>query len=309
MPACRKNLNFKRKEKYLGGIIYAHGAVRKWFPVGLTDDSQFSSLVKLEPVPVEQRSGEKPLSLVLMEGCSEGRKELMDEPWLLVVKSVMKDLVLSFQHVKCEMKESNMGVLKPTLVARFGRILFYGISANSQESLKSNLLGETMLRQMKKSFYTNVPFSYMEYVGNLAIEKLGLEYVEEKELYYVRLSDNFRSDSTVSCKCTVATDQEKIQLYKIEVNQVRNMVADVNCLGKSLDLRLMLHTKKITTALSDEEINEIKNLIGSAILDSEVKGGLRWPFGEDSSGSQYAVIGVWHTTAKSYGNSSIRFKL
>ncbi|KAF3666609.1 hypothetical protein FXO38_09010 [Capsicum annuum] len=155
------------------------------------------------------------------------------------------------------------------------------ISANSQESLKSNLLGETMLRQMKKSFYTNVPFSYMEYVGNLAIEKLGLEYVEEKELYYVR----------------------------IEVNQVRNMVADVNCLGKSLDLRLMLHTKKITTALSDEEINEIKNLIGSAILDSEVKGGLRWPFGEDSSGSQYAVIGVWHTTAKSYGNSSIRFKL
>lgn len=60
-------------------------------------------------------------------GCSEGRKELMDEPWLLVVKSVMKDLVLSFQHVKCEMKESNMGVLKPTLVARFGRILFYGL--------------------------------------------------------------------------------------------------------------------------------------------------------------------------------------
>lgn len=51
----------------------------------------------------------------------------MDEPWLLVVKSVMKDLVLSFQHVKCEMKESNMGVLKPTLVARFGRILFYGL--------------------------------------------------------------------------------------------------------------------------------------------------------------------------------------
>lgn len=59
----------------------------------------------------------------------------------------------------------------------------------------------------------------------------------------------------------------------------------------------------------DEEINEIKSLIGSAVLDSEVKGGLRWPFGEDSSGSRYAVTGVWHTTAKSYGNSSIRLKL
>ncbi|KAK4721734.1 hypothetical protein R3W88_011967 [Solanum pinnatisectum] len=149
--------------------------------------------------------------------------------------------------------------------------------------------------------------SHMEYIGNLAVEKLGLEYVEEKELYYVKLSDNLHS--TAACKCTVIKDQGKIQLHKSEVNQVRNMVADMSCLGKSLDLRLMLHTKKIITALSDEEINGINNLIGSAILDSEVKGWLRWPFGEDSLGSQYAVIDVWHTTAKSYGNSSIRFKL
>lgn len=315
IPAFRKNLNFKsfgehkRKEKYLGEILYAHGAVRKWFPVGLTDDSQFSSLVKMEPVSVERKSGDKPLSLVLMQGCSEETNELMDEPWILVAKSVMKDLLLSFQHVKCEMEESNMEELKPTLVARFGRILFYGISANSQESLESNPLDETTLRQMKKSFYTNIPLSYMEYIGSLAVEKLGLEYVEEKELYYVKLSDNLRSDSTVFCKCTVAKNREKIQLYKIEVNPVRNMVADMSCLGKSLDLRLMLRTKKIMTGLSDEEINGIKKLIGSAILDAEVKGGLRWPFGEDSSGSQYAVIGVWHTTAKSYGNSSIRFKI
>lgn len=27
----------------------------------------------------------------------------------------------------------------------------------------------------------------MEYIGNHAVEKLGLEYVEEKELYYVRV--------------------------------------------------------------------------------------------------------------------------
>uniref|UniRef100_M1AQ56 Uncharacterized protein n=1 Tax=Solanum tuberosum TaxID=4113 RepID=M1AQ56_SOLTU len=30
----------QRKEKYLGGILYAHRVVRKWFPVGLTNDSQ-----------------------------------------------------------------------------------------------------------------------------------------------------------------------------------------------------------------------------------------------------------------------------
>ncbi|XP_075084322.1 uncharacterized protein LOC107763629 isoform X2 [Nicotiana tabacum] len=207
------------------------------------------------------------------------------------------------------MEESNMEEIKPTLVARFGRILFYGNSSNSQESLKSNPLGETALRQMKKSFYTKVPHSYMEYIGNLAVETLGLEYGEEKELYYVKLSDNLCSDLTIACKCTIAKDQKRIQLNKIEANQVRHMVADMSCLGKSSDLRLMLHTKKILTALSDEEINGIKNLIGSAILDSEVKGGLRWPIGKDSSGGRYAVIGVWHTTAKSYGNPSIRFKL
>ncbi|XP_015159254.1 uncharacterized protein [Solanum tuberosum] len=87
------------------------------------------------------------------------------------------------------------------------------------------------------------------------------------------------------------------------------MVADMSCLGKSSDLRLILYTKKINMILSDEEINGIKDLIGSAILDSEVQGGLRWPIGKDSSGGQYAVIGIGHTTAKSYRNSSIRFKL
>ncbi|XP_006340491.1 uncharacterized protein [Solanum tuberosum] len=309
IPAFRKNLNFKRKEKFLFETRYADGAVRKWFPVGLTDDSHFSSLVKLQPLSIDQKSDANPLRLVLMQGCSGGTNELMDEPWRLGANSMMEDLLLSFQHVKCEMEKSNMEELKLNLVARFGRILFHGISAKSQESLKSNLLSETTLRQMKKTFYTNVPLSYMEYIRNLAVEKLALECVEEKELYYVKLSDNMHADSIVTCKCTVVKDQEKIQLHKIELNQIRNMVADMSCFGKSLDLRLMLHTKKIMMGSSDDEINEIKNLIGSAVLDSEVKGGLRWPFGEDSSGSQYAVTGIWHTTVKSYGNLSIRFKL
>ncbi|KAH0679483.1 hypothetical protein KY284_020568 [Solanum tuberosum] len=34
---------------------------------------------------------------------------------------------------------------------------------------------------------------------------------------------------------------------------------------------------------TDEQINGIKDLIGSAILDSEVQGSLRWPIGKDSS--------------------------
>ncbi|KAG5611220.1 hypothetical protein H5410_022501 [Solanum commersonii] len=91
-----------------------------------------------------------------------------------------------------------------------------------------------------------------------------------KILFY-RLQPN----STVSCKCTVAKDYNKIEISKIELNRVRHMVADMSCLGKSSDLRLILYTKKINMILSDEEINGIKDLIGSAILDSEVQGGLR----------------------------------
>uniref|UniRef100_M1BVV6 DUF7903 domain-containing protein n=1 Tax=Solanum tuberosum TaxID=4113 RepID=M1BVV6_SOLTU len=55
----------------------------------------------------------------------------------------------------------------------------------------------------------------MDYVENRVVENLGLEYVQGKELYYVKLSDNLRTESTVSCKCTVAKDHNKIQLYKL----------------------------------------------------------------------------------------------
>ncbi|XP_015159169.1 uncharacterized protein [Solanum tuberosum] len=123
----------------------------------------------------------------------------------------------------------------------------------------------------------------MDYVENRVVENLGLEYVQGKELYYVKLSDNLRTESTVSCKCTVAKDHNKIQLYKfstlnllclqcrvtvinifipisfffkIELNRVRHMVADMSCLGKSSDLRLFVYTKKIKMALSKQTIDE-----------------------------------------------------
>lgn len=38
---------------------------------------------------------------------------------------------------------------------------------------------------MKKSLYTNIPPSYVEFMENLVVEKLGLEYVQEKELHYL----------------------------------------------------------------------------------------------------------------------------
>lgn len=116
-------------------------------------------------------------------------------------------------------------------------------------------------------------------------------------------------DSTISCKCTVARDTNQLEFSKIELNQVRHLVADMSCLDKNLDLRLMLCTKRILAAVMDDELENMKILISSARLDSDVKGGLRWSLGKQSLGDRYTVLGVWHTNAKTFGNSSMRLKV
>ena len=56
-------------------------------------------------------------------------------------------------------------------------------------------------------------------------------------------------------------------------------------------------------------MQSIRSLINSAILDQDVKGGLRWPLGKASSGGRYCVVGVWHTIAKDYESSSLSLKV
>jgi len=61
-------------------------------------------------------------------------------------------------------------------------------------------------------------------------------------------------------------------------------------------------------SMQDEEMNSLRDLINSAVLDSDIKGGLRWPLGKACSGGRYSVIGVWHTVTKAYKSSSFRLK-
>ena len=56
-------------------------------------------------------------------------------------------------------------------------------------------------------------------------------------------------------------------------------------------------------------MNSLRDLISSAVLDSDMKGGLKWPKkGKASSGGRYRVVGVWHTITKAYRSSSFRLK-
>jgi hypothetical protein len=43
------------------------------------------------------------------------------------------------------------------------------------------------LSQLKRSFYTNVPNSYMENVLGEVVQKIEVDFEEEKDLYHVKV--------------------------------------------------------------------------------------------------------------------------
>ncbi|XP_037493899.1 uncharacterized protein LOC119369057 isoform X2 [Jatropha curcas] len=281
VPLFKRNLSLKLPDSTInrsGKIVYADHAISRWFAIGLDDDNQFPPYICLKPASVEsveRRSGEKPLVLVnsiVPDEYYEVRENYLTSPWVTIAENVQQDLLTSFEMLKNEMDYPGLEIVKPTLVARFCKILFHGSPQLRLGNVEKNQVDETILKRLKRSIYTNLPPSYMELIIDEVVPKIGVDFEEEKEVYHVKLSDNTRPDSTISCKCSVKTDK-KLLLYKVD------------------------------------EMNKIRDLIDSAVLDSDVKGGLRWPLGKTTSGNRYTVVGVWHTIAKAYKNPSVRLKV
>ncbi|GAY68163.1 hypothetical protein CUMW_262000 [Citrus unshiu] len=285
VPKFNGNLNLgspNNNADMSGKIVYADHAISRWFAVGLDEDGSLPSSVHLEPFSVdtvEHKRGAKPLALVNNNLAKDNDKvcgNISRSTWESVAENVWPDVLSACKIVKNEMEEN------PTLVARFGHVLFRRNNFLSLENVREeDLVAETALRQFKRSFYTNVPATYMEKIINEVVPKIGVDFEGYKDIYHV----------------------------KVELNPVRHMVVDISCLDKNLDLRLALCTKSTLSALSDDEMNCIRNLINSAILDPEVKGGIRWPMGKSFSGQRYRVIGVWHTEFKSYKSPSLKLKV
>ncbi|KAL9381942.1 hypothetical protein Peur_024977 [Populus x canadensis] len=316
-PQFQRNMNLRastsRKDKS-GKIVYADHAISKWFAVGLDDDGQFPPYIHLEPISleyVERKIGEKPLVLVnsiVTEEDSKLVRNCSKSPWEIIAENVQQELLSSFEILRNEMDDQGSEKVKPTLVARLGKIIFHGSHSMGLESVNKIQVEEAILRQLRRSLHTDIPPSYMENIIDGVVPEIGVDFEEEKDIYTVKLSDNTRPDATVLCRCIVL-ENKKLHLYKVALNQVRQMVTDVSCLDKNLDLRLMLCTSRILTSLTDEEMNSLRDLINSAVLDSDMKGGLRWPLGEEASScGRYSVIGVWHTVTKAYKSSSFRLK-
>lgn len=53
----------------------------------------------------------------------------------------------------------------------------------------------------------------------------------------------------------------------------------------------------------------IKSLVSSAVIDPNVKGGLRWPLGKESIGERFSIVGVWRTDYRALKNETLRLKL
>ncbi|KAJ6744247.1 DNA-DIRECTED RNA polymerase SUBUNIT ALPHA [Salix purpurea] len=315
-PQFQGNLNLRAStsnKNKSGKIVYADHAIYKWFALGLDVDGQFPPYIHLEPISfeyIERKHGEKPLvlvnSIITEEDCKLERN-CSKSPWEIIAENVHQELVSSFEILRKEIDDQGSEKVKPALVARLGKILFRGNPYMRLQSVNKIQVEETILRQLNRSLSTNIPSSYMESIIDGVVPTIGVDFEEEKDVYIVKLSDNTRPDAPVLCKCIVL-ENKKLCLYKVELNQVRHLVIDVSCLDKNLDLRLMLCSRRILTALTDYEMNSLRDLINSAVVDSDIKGGLRWPLRKASSCGRYSVIGVWHTITKAYRSSSFRLK-
>ncbi|CAN6251634.1 unnamed protein product [Urochloa humidicola] len=300
-------------------IIHAAGCISRWSPLppfspGPEDGDGEGPTLRLEPFPcdpIERKTGAKPLALVASSP-EESSSGSTAAAVTAIAERFLPDLLAAAERAKASYAPEEE-LVKLSLVARVGKVLFQtqpGGSPVSLDTLRQAVkAGEDGSKsKLHKSFYTNVPSECLDDMEQSVVKRMGLEFDSSKEHYHVKVFDKHQSDSTMSCKCTVKEDGS-LAIHKVEWNQVRHLVEDISCLFKGLDLRLMLCTKRILKTLDSEVENALKSLVASAVIDPDVKGGLRWPLGKESIGERFSIVGVWHTNYKAFRNETLRLKL
>ncbi|KAI3906893.1 hypothetical protein MKW98_004943 [Papaver atlanticum] len=232
-------------------------------------------------------------------------------PWVSITERIRSELLASFANVRSAMDLGEAGVaIKPTFYAKIGQIHLLDPPANITSS-SSKWEAETAAAHVKKQFCTNLPDSYMEAILCGVAPKILADLHQSKEYYQMLVSDKRDPKSAIIIKCQIICGELKIQ--KIKKNRKRCFIANVTCLGRDLDLSLRLAIKRdLMMALKDdsEELKALKHFVDSAISDGSVKGGLRWPLGkEHSSDGRYSVRKTFHSTVKTFKNSSIKLRL
>lgn len=293
-------------------IKYARNNIRKWFAV---DGNGDTSKLLLEFKPFHGESFEhlrdENLFTVSANSPENGGLEVESNLRSLAItealpskeirERVKDDLREAFHNVQSYIEATKPDYVKPTFVARFGKILFHGGGLAWHERITVDMLaktlkGETSLQnRVRKTFDTNLQKNTFEALKEKILAEVQTSEFMEKENYFIQVEDNLRPDVILGLKCvTNSEDGGQLKLKKIEMDPVRHFVADISCVNKFMDLRLLLFTNKYLTELSEEERECIGGIVKSACIEKGVKGGLHWPLGADSVKDRFRVKGSWH---------------
>ncbi|CAN8241695.1 unnamed protein product [Cochlearia groenlandica] len=295
---------------------YSRYAISKWLLVGSYETEDLVPPPSLKLVPVssdssESRYGKNSLVLInndvekenmMTNKSEEEEEERSGTRWILVADKLEEDLVFAYEQGMKKMEDHNHQVHIPNLrlVARFGKLIFFKNQAG--------LAAESSLRNVNKTFSTNVPASYIQNVTTNVVQSHDFSKDEEKERYFVKISHYTSPHVNILCKCTVKEDG-RLSFYKVELNLIRHLVVDVSCVDKNLDMRLMLSTKRKMMGLTEKEISNIKELLHSATVNPKEKGGLRWPLGSTSTREGYRVFETCHVRSTVYKSQTIRLRV
>ncbi|KAM6577237.1 hypothetical protein CsatB_029074 [Cannabis sativa] len=309
-PFHTNNKNSKHNSSAAGITGYAYEHIHRWFAAGLDDRNLFPPSVDLQPLYVESANENVVQRLALFNNTDSNEKQSNNRltksfnrgPWEYIAETVLPDIHSSFEDFRNKMEESDQNHVKftPLIILRFGKVLFR----------RGCALSEELLRGCRASFYTDILDSYIEYILEEGASESGLKFKLEKEVYTVFFREATQPDDSMfmCCKCRVLEDG-KLNPHKIEHSYAHHMLRDISCLEKNLDLRLDLSTKKLVTNFSDDDLGSLKNLISSAVVDKDVKGGLTWPMGMTFSGEKFKVVKVWRVRSKVYKNQRLRLKI
>ncbi|KAJ1696927.1 hypothetical protein LUZ63_005439 [Rhynchospora breviuscula] len=307
VPSSLNPKPFSSPRHHSSKIVYSPCAISRWYST--SSDSETLALVPYDSELIERKYGSKPLTLTVTDEAGLGKDE---ERAVLrgIVEKVAKNLIETSRYALKEKEREEREDVKLLLGARVGKVLFNGDSSVCLDSIKKASMSEEegWNKLVHKTFYTDVSEEYIREAEELLVGKFGFKFEAAKEHYHVKIFDKHQPDSTISCKCTASHDGN-IELYKIELNQLRYMVTDISCVSKNFDLRIMLTTKKTLKKLDADVANGIDQLISAAVTDSDVKGGLRWPLGKESVADRFVIVGVWHTKYKALSRDKIRVKM
>ncbi|CAM6101200.1 unnamed protein product [Calypogeia fissa] len=206
-----------------------------------------------------------------------------------------------------------MGV-KPRLWLRFGTMLFHSRQNRSNlefhkpfdaEGLEKALHGPKYENSVLKTFDASVSHDYFRKIRALVADN-GLEVPESKEKFIIQVVDATQPQISLICTCKrrLMVDGLRLTLCKVWIEPLRHMVADIACMEKELDLRLILTTRQEFKG----DMSALQTIVDKAVYNVKAEGGLSWPIGSTSLGP-YTVTGTSHVIQTNIKFHGFKWKL